>query len=67
MPTVEEELLRLKRDIDGLLESNRLDWLELAEKPMTREDRLAIRKAIASRNVDLHDLLERKWAIINGR
>lgn len=67
MPTVKEELARLKRDIDGLLEANRLDWVDLAEKPMTRDDRVGMRKQIALRNVDLIDLLDRVWATIEDR
>ena len=67
MTTVEDELKRLNCDIEGLLEFNRLDWLALAEKPMSREERLTLRKAIAARSIDLSDLMERKWAIIKGR
>ena len=57
------ELERLQRDIDGLLEANRLDWLELATKPLNRAERLKRRRGVATRTVDLHDLLHRKWEI----
>lgn len=65
--TVGDELTRLQRDIDGLLEANRLEWQELAGKPMSREERLGVRKSISLRNEELLDLLERKWALIEGR
>ena len=75
MPTVHEELATLKVAIEVLLEANRLDWVELAEKPMTREERLNVRKAIAHRDIkaiahrdiELVDLVERKWEIIHGQ
>jgi len=55
------ELEMLQRDIDGLLDTNRLDWLALANEPMSSEQRIEVRKAIAARNVDLLELLQRKW------
>ena len=57
------ELEMLQRDIDGLLDTNRLDWLALANEPMSSEQRVEVRKAIAARNVDLLELLQRKWAL----
>lgn len=57
------ELQMLQRDIDGLLDTNRLDWLALANEPMSSEQRIEVRKAIAARNVDLLELLQRKWTL----
>lgn len=57
------ELEILQRDIDGLLDTDRLDWLALANEPMSSEQRIEVRKAIAARNVDLLELLQRKWAL----
>jgi hypothetical protein len=57
------ELEILQRDIDGLLDTNRLDWLALANEPMSSEQRIEVRKAIAVRNVDLLELLQRKWTL----
>ena len=57
------ELEMLQRDIDGLLDTNRLDWLALANEPMSSEQRIEVRKAIAVRNVDLLELLQRKWTL----
>jgi hypothetical protein len=57
------ELEMLQRDVDGLLNTNRLDWLALANEPMSSEQRIEIRKAIAARDVDLLELLQRKWTI----
>ena len=57
------ELKILQRDIDGLLDTNRLDWLALANEPMSSEQRIEVRKAIAARNVDLLELLQRKWTL----
>ena len=57
------ELELLQRDIDGLLDTNRLDWLALANEPMSSEQRIEVRKAIAARNVDLLELLQRKWTL----
>jgi hypothetical protein len=45
------ELEMLQRDIDGLLDTNRLDWLALPNEPMSSEQRTEVRKAIAARNV----------------
>jgi hypothetical protein len=59
----EEELKKLKRDIKGLLESNRLDWQEYALKVHTGEDRRALRKAIEDRNAELSELVPRKWKL----
>ena len=58
-----EELEKLERDIASLRKSTRLDWEELATKPMSPHERLERRKAIASRDVHLYDLLQRKWAL----
>jgi len=57
-----DELQRVQRDIDTLRESNRLDWHELATTP-ERTKRLELKKAIAARDIELFDLIERKWAL----
>jgi hypothetical protein len=57
------ELKMLQRDIDTLLNTDRLDWLALANEPMSSDQRIAVRKAIAARNVDLLELLQRKWTL----
>jgi hypothetical protein len=57
------ELEMLQRDVNDLLNTNRLDWLALANEPMSSEQRIEIRKAIATRNVDLLELLQRKWTL----
>jgi hypothetical protein len=62
-----DKLERIERDIDGLLESNRRDWLELATSPTEPAKRLALKKAIAARDIELFDLLERKWALTPQR
>ncbi len=53
----------LQRDINGLLETNRLDWEALVNEPMSSDERALVQKAIATRNVDLLELLYRKWAL----
>ena len=53
----------LQRDIDTLLNTNRLDWLALTNEPMSSDQRIEVRKAIAARNVDLLELLQRKWIL----
>lgn len=57
------ELEMLQRDVNDLLNTNRLDWLALANEPMSSEQQIEIRKAIAARNVDLLELLQRKWTL----
>ena len=57
------EMEMLQRDINGLLETNRLDWEALANEPMSSDERTLVQKAIATRNVDLSELLHRKWAL----
>ncbi len=57
------ELEMLQRDIDAILDANHLDWQALANEPMSSEQRIVIRKAIAARNVDLFELLQRKWSL----
>ena len=57
------EMEMLQRDINGLLETNRLDWEALVNEPMSSDERALVQKAIATRNVDLLELLHRKWAI----
>ena len=57
------ELETLQRDINGLLETNHLDWEALANEPMSSDERALVQKAIATRNVDLLELLHRKWAL----
>ena len=51
------ELEKLQRDIDGLLQANRLEWEALASKPMSRAKRLEARQAIAMRNVELSGIM----------
>jgi hypothetical protein len=53
----EQEIL--KRDIDGLRESINLGWREMAEKTMTREERVELRKHINWLIDELKQLLER--------
>ena len=60
------EMEMLQRDINGLLETNRLDWEALANEPMSSDERTLVQKAIATRNVDLSELLHRKWALENA-
>jgi hypothetical protein len=60
---MDEQLKHLQRDIDTLRESNRLAWHELETTPMTPSERLALRKAIATRDIELFDLIERKWTL----
>jgi hypothetical protein len=57
----------LQRDINGLLEINRLDWEALANEPMSSDERALVQKAIVARNVDLLELLHRKWALESAR
>lgn len=61
MAMTESELIR--RDIDSLLNDNQLDWLALAKEPMSSEERIAVRKSIAVRDIDLLELLQRKWTL----
>ena len=49
---------KLRRDIDTLRESIREQWLELAIKPLTRNDREAIRRGINTCVDDLTKLLK---------
>jgi hypothetical protein len=56
----------LQRDIDALLKANRLDWLALANEQMSLEQRILIRKGMAAREVDLLELLRRKWILEEG-
>ena len=60
------EMEILQRDINGLLETNRLDWEALVNEPMSSDERSLVQKAIATRNVDLSELLHRKWALENA-
>jgi hypothetical protein len=60
------ELEMIQRDIDSLLNDNQLDWLALAKEPMSSEERIVVRKSIAARDVDLLELLQRKWALEIG-
>ena len=61
------ELEALQRDINGLLETNRLDWEALANEPMSSDERALVQKAIATRTVDLLEFLHRKWALESAR
>ncbi len=67
MPSVDEEVKRLTRDIERLLETNCQDWRELSEKSISNTARLSIRKTIADRDVELGRLVERKWILLEGR
>jgi hypothetical protein len=58
-----DELELINRDIQTLQESNRLAWHELATTPLVPSERLALRKGIATRDIELFDLIERKWAL----
>ena len=53
----EQEIL--KRDIDGLRESIRLGWVEMAEKPMSNLERQGLREHINLLINELKLLLER--------
>ena len=50
---------KLKRDIDGLRESIRLDWHDLASKPLPIGDRAALRRGIAELTSELCGLIGR--------
>jgi hypothetical protein len=50
---------KLKRDIDTLRESIRLDWLDLASKPLTVSDCAALRSDIVALGLELRNLIER--------
>jgi hypothetical protein len=58
-----DELELINRDIQTLRESNRLAWHELETTAMVPTERLALRKAIATRDIELFDLIERKWTL----
>ncbi len=47
---------RLLRDINGLKESVRLGWIDMASRPMTGQERRELRKSIDSLVQDLNDL-----------
>jgi hypothetical protein len=47
---------KLVRDINGLKESVRLGWLEMAGKPMTPAERQGLRKSIDSLVTELNNL-----------
>lgn len=64
MAMTESELIQ--RDIDSLLNDNQLDWLALVKEPMSSEERIAVRKSIAVRDIDLLELLQRKWTLEIG-
>ena len=53
------EMDKLKRDIDTLRESIRLDWQELAQLALTADERQGIRDHIEICQEDLRDLLNR--------
>ena len=53
------EAEKLKRDIDTLRESIRLDWAELDQLPMSADERAGIREHIKTCVKDLTDLLAR--------
>jgi hypothetical protein len=46
-----DEFLALQRQINDLLESNRLDWDALANQPLAPEHRAAMRDAIKTRDL----------------
>ena len=56
----QSELKMLQRDINALLNTNRLDWLAPANEPKSSDQRIEVRKAIAARDVDFLELLHRK-------
>ena len=58
-----DDLKALQRDIDSLLEGNRLDWHDLATKHMFPPERRAIRWSIKIRTEGLNELLRRKWRL----
>jgi hypothetical protein len=53
------EAEKLKRDIDAVKESIRLEWLALAERPMSPLERQNVRQSIAALIETLQELLER--------
>jgi len=54
---------KLQGDIDALVEATYLDWQALANEPMSSEQRSAVLKSIANRNIDLMSLLQQKWTL----
>jgi hypothetical protein len=50
----------LRRDIETLLESVRLDWQELAQRSLTTDQMQAVRKHIDSCHRELRDLISRR-------
>jgi hypothetical protein len=65
-----KEFDNLHRDITGLLEANRLDWVTIASGTLTPEQSTAFRSSISDRNGKLKDLfpryLELKFNAIAG-
>ena len=57
------DLKDLQHDINALLEGNQLDWLVLATKSLSQEERRDRRQRIKVRTAQLNVLLRRKWAI----
>ena len=53
MPTEQEKLIR---DINGLKESVRLGWLEMASRPMGPAERQELRRSIDSLVTELNNL-----------
>jgi hypothetical protein len=53
------ERKKLERDIDGLKDSIRLDWVELGSKNLNEADRAGIRRAIGFLIAELDALLAR--------
>jgi hypothetical protein len=48
---------KLQRDIDTVRESIRLDWFDLAEKPlMSQPEQMALKRSIGVLMADLHEL-----------
>lgn len=54
-----DEAARLRRDIDTLNESIRLNWLDLEQLPLPREERIAIRTNIELLIAELQQLILR--------
>lgn len=58
-PPGNRELQRLQHDIDTLKESIRLDWVDMASRPMSPAERGALRTHIGFLIRELENLLRR--------
>jgi hypothetical protein len=52
------EMEKLKRDLDALNETVRLDWMALGSRQLSREERTALRNSIRSCTAMLAELLK---------